>query len=161
MDGFHTVGQSLEKSLSPSAWSVGCDLLIRLLVGFRKEAHIQVVRCRIFTYRDPEFDGLVSFTFVDRIKVQLCELFRRFCLREGLFPHVVLQNPKSTGIVATPFKMCNNCPPNLRVLQNAARCKFQSQMLGCPMEDVKCSCQMTRLLSYPMMDLVSRSLVIG
>src|SRR5437016_2851955 len=30
-------------------------------------------------------------------------------------------------------------------------------MLGCPMKDVKCSCQMTRLLSYPMIDLVSRS----
>src|SRR5207249_5961249 len=59
------------------------------------------------------------------------------------------------------FAVREATPPNLRVLQNAARCKFQSQMFGCPMEDVKFSCQMTRLLSYPMMDLVSRSLVIG
>src|SRR5207249_8219050 len=51
-------------------------------------------------------------------------------------------------------------PSSQRVLQNAAQCKFQSQMLGCPMKDVNCSCQMTRLLSYPMIDLVSRSLVI-
>ena len=67
MDGLYTVGQSLEKSLSPATRSVRGGFLIRVLVGFREEAHVQVIRCRIFTHRDPEF---------------LCE----FCAFLWLFP---------------------------------------------------------------------------
>src|SRR5213594_3869814 len=58
--------QSLQKSLSPSAWSISGGLLIGLLVGFREEAHVQVIRCRIFTHRDPEFYGPIALTFIDR-----------------------------------------------------------------------------------------------
>ena len=60
MDGLYTVRQSLEKSLSPPTRSVRGGFLIRLLVGFREEAHVQVIRCRIFTHRDPFRHGLLQ-----------------------------------------------------------------------------------------------------
>jgi len=41
MDGLYAVGQSLEESLSPPTRSVRGGFLIRLLVGFREEAHVQ------------------------------------------------------------------------------------------------------------------------
>ena len=73
MDGLYTVGQSLEKSLSPATRSVRGGFLIRVLVGFREEAHVQVIRCRIFTHRDPKFYGPIALTFIDRVEVQLCK----------------------------------------------------------------------------------------
>ena len=94
MDGLYTVGQSLEKSLSPATRSVRGGFLIRVLVGFREEAHVQVIRCRIFTHRNSEFYGPLAVTFIDRVEVQLCKFIRRLCLSEGPFRHGVLQNSK-------------------------------------------------------------------
>src|SRR5881409_2929944 len=98
MDGVCTVGQSLQKSLSRSARSIRGGFLIGLLVDFREEAHVQVIRCRIFTHRDPEFYGPLAVTFIDRVEVQLCKFIRRLCLSEGPFLWRS-PNPKSNGIV--------------------------------------------------------------
>src|SRR5436309_13108999 len=99
MDGVCTVGQSLQKSLSRSARSIRGGFLIGLLVDFREEAHVQVIRCRIFTHRDPEFYGPLAATFTDRVEVQLCKFIRLLCLSDGPLLLDVLQTRKVTVVL--------------------------------------------------------------
>src|SRR5438445_131216 len=77
MNGLHAVGQGLKKCLSPPARSIGGGLLIRLFVGFCEETHIEVVRRRILTHRDPEFNCPLALALVDRVEMQLRQLVRR------------------------------------------------------------------------------------